>query len=42
MTRYTTKNPKVQNLQAEIDTLEKKIADPFRIPEPPDNTSWGT
>ncbi len=41
MTRYTTKNPKVQNLQAEIDTLEKKIADPFRIPEPPDNTSWG-
>jgi len=41
MTRYTTINPKVQNLQAEIDTLELKIANPDRAPEPPDNTSWG-
>ncbi len=41
LTRYTKLNPKVQNLQAEIDTLEKKIANPDRIPEPPDNTSWG-
>jgi hypothetical protein len=41
LTRYTELNPKVQNLQAEIDTLEKKIANPDRIPEPPDNTSWG-
>lgn len=41
MTRYTVINPKVQALQAEIDTLVIKIADPFRMPEPPDNTSWG-
>ena len=41
LTRYTPINPKVQNLQAEIDTLEIKIASPDRLPEPPDNTSWG-
>ncbi len=41
LTRYTAINPKVQNLQAEIDTLEAKLSDPFRTPEPPDNTSWG-
>lgn len=41
LTRYTTKNPKIMNLQAEIATLELKISDPYRSPEPPDNTSWG-
>merc|ERR1711879_909982 len=41
LTRYTPINPKVQNLQTEIDTLEIKIASPDRLPEPPDNTGWG-
>ncbi len=41
LTRYTDKNPKILKVKAEIDTLKSRIANPDRLADPPDNTSWG-
>lgn len=41
LTKYTAENPKVLKLTAEVNSLKAKIADPDRIPDPPDNTNWG-
>ena len=41
LTRYTDQNPKILKIRSEIDVLEKKIADPKRVQDPPDLSSWG-